>query len=58
LTAHAVPDNIIDGTKKIAPANIVLFLLVPGGVYKSVELLELYAMIFDSHADLVVHVYI
>jgi len=31
LTAHAVQDSIIDGTKKIAPANIVLFLLVPGG---------------------------
>ena len=31
LTAHAVPENIIDGTKKIAPANVVLSLLVPGG---------------------------
>jgi len=30
-TAHAVPDNIIDGTKMIAPANVALSLLVPGG---------------------------
>jgi len=31
LTAHAVPDNVIDGTKMIAPAIIVMSLLVPGG---------------------------